>query len=216
MTAHPLAIADASLSRLLAERGAEGIIAVDAVAREQDARVDDLSDEALVEAIGSGTIAALGVLVRRYQDRIRGLAFRMLRNRDEADSVAQDVFLKIHRAAARFEPRARASTWIYRIAVNACNDQLRRRKNRPARLEDVAPPAAEPSPDPLEACETARKVREAVDALPQRQRTALLLHRYDGLSHEEIAEATGWSRSAVESLIVRAYSQLRRELAPLL
>ena len=76
-------------------------------------------------------------------------------------------------------------------------------------------PAAEPGPDPLEADERAARVRRALDTLPERQRTAVLLHRYEGLSHRDVAEAMDATEKAVESLLVRAYARLRGELADL-
>lgn len=173
-------------------------------------------DAELMAALARGETAALGELVRRHQDKARALAFRMLGRWDLADDVAQEAFLRVWRAAPRYRPEAKLTTWLYRIVVNLCHDRHRRAARALAPLtDDVPEPAAEPTPDPLEADERAVRVRRALDALPERQRAAVVLHRYEGLSHREVAEALGATEKAVESLIVRAYAKLRRELADL-
>lgn len=183
---------------------------------ERAAQAPTPTDELLVASIGAGDMDALRQLVQRYQDRVRRLAWRMLRDEHAADDVAQDVFLRVHGAAPRHKPTARVSTWIYQITLNLCRDRLRRSKRRIVSIQDAAiDPPAPSMRDGIDADETARRVRRAVDALPERQRTAVVLHRYEGLAHERIAEVTGWSRSAVESLIVRAYATLRKSLADL-
>lgn len=165
--------------------------------------------------VARGDTGALGVLVRRHQQAALGLARRLLGRQDAAEDVAQEAFLHVYRAARRYRPDARFTTWLYRIVVNLCHDARRRAGRAPAQLIEEAAPAQDPAADPLEADERAERVRRAVGALPERQRTAVILHRYHGLSHREVAQATGWSESAVESLLVRAYATLRRELADL-
>ena len=183
---------------------------------ERAAQAPTPTDESLVASIGAGDMDALRQLVQRYQDRVRRLAWRMLRDEHAADDVAQDVFLRVHGAAPRHKPTARVSTWIYQITLNLCRDRLRRSKRRIVSIQDAAiDPPAPSMRDGMDADETAQRVGRAVDALPERQRTAVVLHRYEGLGHERIAEVTGWSRSAVESLIVRAYATLRKSLADL-
>lgn len=174
------------------------------------------SDADLVKAIGSGDMDALGELVGRHQQKIRALAYRTLGCWDLADDVAQEVFLRVHRSADNYQPKAKVSTWLYRIAVNLCLDVLRRSKRAPDRLPgDVNLPVAV-GPDPLETSERVEIIRHAVADLPDRQRIVLNLHRYEDLSHQEITEVTGWSQSAVESLLVRAYANLRKSLAKLI
>lgn len=172
---------------------------------------DDLPDSLLVQAIADGHLDALEPLVRRHQDHVRRLAYRFLGEWSDADDVAQDAFLRVVRAAPRYEPTARFTTWLHRIVMNLCLDARRRR----GRFAAGDPPdgPADPPPDALERDETVRRVREALGGLPERQRTAVILHRYAGHSHREIAEVTGWSESAVESLLVRGYANLRRVLA---
>lgn len=176
---------------------------------------DGPSDAALMAGIASGDIGALGVLVRRHQSAALAMAYRILGRWDQAEDVAQDAFLRVHRAAASYIPSAAFTTWLYRIVVNLCQDVLRKRRGEiepPGDLSNgktVGPEAA------LGRSERVEAVRRAVTALPERQRIAVVLHRYTGLSHAEIAESTGWTVSAVESCLVRAYARLRECLADL-
>jgi len=172
------------------------------------------SDAELMAAVAGGRTAALEELVRRHQESVMAVAYRFLGRWDLAEDVAQDVFVRIHRAAADYRPEAKFTTWLYRIIVNRCLDLKRRESRRPVSMADMpADPPGDAPPDPIDARETAGRVRQAVGDLPDRQRTAVVLHRYDGLSHREIAEITGWSESAVESLLVRGYAGLRDALA---
>jgi len=174
------------------------------------------SDAELMRAVAEGDMAALGELVRRHEKKAFALACRLLAQPDAAEDVTQEAFLHVHRAARRYRPEARFTTWFYRIVVNLCLDAKRRIKRAPARLAVYGLAAdAQTDHDQLEATERAERVRQAVDHLPERQRTAVVLHRYMQLSHRDIAEVTGWSVSAVESCLVRAYAQLRQELRDL-
>ena len=172
-----------------------------------------LNEESLMASLAAGDMEALGELVRRHQEKAFALAYRMLERRDLAEDVAQEAFLQVHGAAKRYRPDAKFTTWLYRIVVNLCLDAKRRGRRAPAHLENGADRHAQAPSDPIEASERVKLVRRAVDALPERQRTAVILHRYQDLSHQEIAQATGWSESAVESLLVRAYASLRQALA---
>jgi len=172
-------------------------------------------DAELVAAVGAGDMAALGELVHRHQDKAVGLAYRVLGRWDSAEDIAQEAFLRVHRSARRFKPKAKFTTWLYRIVVNLCLDLRRRDARAPVAMPERLDLAAPRGDDELEARERGEIVRAAVAELPRRQRVVLALHRYQGLSHREVAEATGWSASAVESLLVRAYARLRTRLARL-
>lgn len=159
---------------------------------------------------------ALGELVRRHQTNALALAWRTLGQWDQAQDVVQEAFLRVYRAAGRFRPEAKFSTWLYRIILNLCRDQLRRSSRAPASLDTNLLPDCRHEPlRRMEREELAGRIQRAVHALPNRQRTAVILHRFQRLSHSEVSEATGWSVSAVESLLVRAYQRLRRDLADL-
>ena len=182
-----------------------------------ESRLNQPSDEQLVQAVGRGDQGALRALLERYQNPLRRLARHMLQDLAGADDAVQDAFVKVFRAASRFKPTGSAASWLYRITMNVCRDRLRRRKHQPISLDQLAvQPAANDQPDAMEVNETIQQVQAALAQLPERQRTVVLLHRYEGFTHQQIAETTGWSRSAVESLLVRAYEHLRKTLSHLI
>ncbi|MCY2953526.1 MAG: sigma-70 family RNA polymerase sigma factor [Planctomycetota bacterium] len=157
-------------------------------------------------------MSALAILVKRHQDLARRVACRFTGRWDVADDMAQDAFLRLYRRAASYKPTAAFSTWLYRIVVNLCLDHAKR--PRLAALPDE-PTCASTSPAPDEALrrqESIDAVRREIAALPERQRIALVLHRFERLDHAQIAQSTGWTESAIESLLVRAYAQLRQRL----
>lgn len=169
---------------------------------------DPPDDAQLLAAVAAGNMPALAELVCRHQANVLSLAYRMLSRWDLAEDVAQEAFLRVLRAAGQFEPKARFTTWLYRIVVNLCLDVRRRMRQAPISLPETVA-SAKPE-DPVEIEERASLVRSAVAELPERQRLVLVLHRYQDLSHRQIADVTGWSESAVESLLVRAYAGVRR------
>ncbi len=172
------------------------------------------NDAELMAHLAKGQTSALGELARRHQNRVLEIAFRTLGHWDLAEDVAQETFLRVYRAAKHYRPHAKFTTWLYRIVVNLCLDEQRRRAKGAASLESVAsegPPVSHA--DLAEKKEIAELVRTAVQELPERQRMAIVLYRYEGLSHAQISEITGWSQSAVESLLVRANANLRAKLA---
>lgn len=172
------------------------------------------SDVDLMTRLGAGEIAALGLLAERHQGHVVSLAYRLLGDWHRAEDVAQETFLRVHQAARHYRPQARFTTWLYRIVYNLSIDEQRKAASRPAsRAVPQAGVEGASASDAAERTELARLVRQAVSDLPERQRRAVILHRYEGLSHDEITTVTGWSRSAVESLLVRAYENLRKSLA---
>ncbi len=178
---------------------------------------DDESDEELMRRLAAGDTAALTPIVQRHQERVIRLAQRFLGRADLAEDVAQDAFVKLYRSAAMYQPEARFTTWLYRLVANLCWD--RRRGLARARRREQEHDGAATVPDAataMEADERTQRVRAAVAALPDRQRLAVILHRYHELSHKDIATVTGWSVSAVESCLVRAYATLRERLADLM
>ncbi len=164
--------------------------------------------------VGQGSRDALGVLYQRHQANVIGLAYRFLGRWDVAEDVAQDVFVRVWRAAATFRPDARFTTWLYRVAANLCWDR-RRQAAREIDLRSAAPTPAtgDAALATLESQDRVARVRQAVGALPDRQRLAVILHHYHGLSHNQIADVTGWSQGAIESCLVRAYASMRKSLS---
>lgn len=174
---------------------------------------DQITDEALMSAVSAGDLAALGQLVERHQARSLRLALRITGDAALAEDVTQEAFLRVHRAARRYQPRARFTTWFHRIVVNLCWDH-RRKWREGSDLVPERPDDRSAGPeDSLEQAETRAAVRQAVLALPARQRLAVVLHRFEGRTMRQVAGITGWSESAVESCLVRAYRQLRKDLA---
>ena len=206
-------------------RGSKGAVAAKIPqAGETDA------DWGLLARAGGGDGDAFTALVERHQERLIGLCARCLGDREEARDAAQEVFLKAFRHAERVEPRGRFFTWLYRIAINHCLNQVRRRRivrffsfqgmgaggDGGGRLEGTADAAFDPAdggPDAETALlsrERWRVTRERLERLPENQRVVLLLARFEGLSGREIAETLGITEGAVESRLVRAM----RRLAP--
>lgn len=160
-------------------------------------------DAELMRRVSLGDREAFHSIVRRHQDRVLGLAARFA-SPSEAEDIAQEVFLSVYRSASRFRGDATFQTWLYRIVVNTCLNWKRRAKAVPF------PDNAEPQAPEEDLSDIALRVREAIARLPDRQRVAVLLHRFEGMSYRQVAEAMGLSEEAVESLLARAYRALRR------
>jgi RNA polymerase sigma factor (sigma-70 family) len=171
-------------------------------------------DAELVARVGEQDQAAVRTLVARKLPRLLALATRMLGDRMEAEDVAQEAFVRIWKQAPRWkEGEARFDTWIHRVALNLCYDRLRGRRDDPvADLPDEADPRALPDQQ-LEARVRDERVREALAALPARQREALVLNYYQELSNIEAAALMGITVDALESLLARARRNLRAQLA---
>ena len=174
---------------------------------------DISNDTELMTRLAKGDMSALGDIARKHQDKVLSLSYRVLGDWHRAEDVAQETFLRVYRAANHYKPKARFTTWLYRIVINLCFDEQRKRAKAAAPLEDADPAVlAKSDCNAAQRKEVVESVKTAVNELPERQRIAVILHRYDGLSHAEIAEVTGWTTSAVESLLVRAYANLREKL----
>jgi len=182
---------------------------------------DDAEDVRLMSLAGAGDMAAFEQLVERHQRLVIGTVGRMLGTNSDAEDIAQQVFVRVWKNANRYEPRAKFTTWLLKITRNLVFNELRRRSRHPAvPLQSEADEEERPlkdehaiSPDDslLE-----RELRDAVDAaiaqLPETQRMAVILRRYEELSYEEIAETLEQSVSAVKSLLFRARTELRENL----
>lgn len=177
------------------------------------------SDEELVEACQAGEASAFDVLVGRWEDRIRGAAYRILGSEDEARDVAQEAFLNAYRGLTGFKREARFSSWLYQIATNLCRDRLRRRKSRPQvsleALEEAGPVIAETRPGAHERLlerDLAESVRRAIHMLPEEQREVVILKEYQELTFLEIAQALDVPVSTVKTRLYRGLVQLRLRL----
>jgi RNA polymerase sigma-70 factor (ECF subfamily) len=174
---------------------------------------DKNNENELMNRLASGDMEALGELVKRHQDRVLSVAYRFLNDWTKSEDIAQETFLRVYKAAGKYTPEAKFTTWLYRIVSNLCLDERRRQSKAPASIEQAGSVATNGSEvDTADRKETIETVKKAVLELPDRQRLAVILHRYENLSHDQICEATDWTKSAVESLLVRAYANLREKL----
>jgi RNA polymerase sigma-70 factor (ECF subfamily) len=187
-----------------------------------------IPDTELMLRLQAGCLESMSLLSERHWDRLVVFIQGIVRNRAAAEELAQETFLRVYLSRGRYEPTARFSTWLYRIATNRALNFLR--DNRSAALVsslDEAMPegTARQIPDraaaPEEALQAAQRqqilrslVQEALEGLPERQRHAVILHRYEELSYEEIGRRLGCSVPSVKSLLWRAYSTLRLRLEP--
>ena len=184
------------------------------------------SDFALMQRVRDGEEDAFRELVERHQRAVINVIYRSLGDAWEAEDLAQRVFLQVYRSAARYQPTARFTTWLFTIVHNTIRNEHRRRIRHAAdSLEALAQPAdsegtGQQLPDPgardpaaeVVHRELQERIQEAIGRLPEQQRTAVLLCRYEGLAYEEIAQVLGCSVSAVKSLLHRARESLKEEL----
>jgi RNA polymerase sigma-70 factor, ECF subfamily len=168
---------------------------------------------ALIARVADGDVRAYRELVDRYLPGIHNFAARLLGNRAEAEEVCQETFLRLWNKAGSFVPHAKPATWLYRIAHNLAVDRLRSRREvaAPAVLED-APASGRPSVA-LSRKRVALAVQAALAELPERQRAALELVHYQGMTSAEAAEVLGVNVRALESLLARGRRKLREVLA---
>jgi RNA polymerase sigma-70 factor (ECF subfamily) len=172
-------------------------------------------DSHLLDGLRRGDPRAFEALVIAYQHRIFGVALRMLRNRAEAEEIAQEVFLRVHRAVEGFRGAAKLSTWLYAIASRLCLNRLasgERRRVREGeetltRLAGDADPAAHVEREELESA-----LHRAIAELPEDRRLVVVLRDLEGLAYEEIAEALDLPLNTVRSRLHRARVDLKEKL----
>lgn len=182
----------------------------------------EVQDHELVEKAHRGDVEAFRELVERYGTKVFKTAFRITGNRQSAEDVVQETFLRIHRRLGRFDHRAKFGTWLYRIATNCAIDHVRKEQRRAARalMENDQGLDGMTSPEPradrlLHSAEIGQAVRRVLDELSQRERTAFVLRHYEGRSISEIAEILGIRGNACKSTIFRAVQKLRAALEPI-
>ncbi len=193
----------------------------------QGAAVDP--DVALMLALKKGDESAFTELVHRHQQRVTALIYRFVADDAEAEDLAQEVFLRVYRTRHRYQPRARFSTWLYRIAANMSLNALRSRSRRSSinvpltfdseetqegkTSEYVADTRSARPSEGMETSEVRRRVRKAIDRLPENQKVAVILNKFENMSYEDIAAVMGCSTMAVKSLLARARTNLRDHLS---
>ena len=170
------------------------------------------SDLDQITRAAAGERQAVSALVNRYSPGVLALATRMLADRAEAEDVTQETFIRAWKALPTWEPRAKFSTWLHRVALNLCYDRLRkRRESTMAELPEQVDMALRPD-DALDQSERVRAVEGAIAALPERQAAALTLCALQDHSQADAAEIMEISVEALESLLARARRTLRTVL----
>ena len=186
-------------------------------------------DAALMLRVKRGDMQAFEELADKYKQPIVNMMYRMLHDFDEAEDLAQNVFVRVYQSAGRYEVSAKFSTWIFTIARRLCLNEIRRRGRHPAESlessqsdsEEHAPRQFEDvksssPPDAFLQGELIQKIEEALAQLPEKQRLAIALCRQEELSYDEIAKVVGCSVPAVKSLIHRGRETLKDKLKPYL
>ncbi|MCE9610807.1 MAG: sigma-70 family RNA polymerase sigma factor [Chthoniobacter sp.] len=188
---------------------------------ERDAAAQDLAWMARVK---QGDETALQALIEAHQHRIIGTVAKMLGDSGDAEDIAQQVFIRVWKSAARYEPTAKFTTWLFKITRNLVFNELRRRKRHPAQSLDAA--AFHDDDRPMQVADHTVKapdtsvldeemqaaIQRAIDELPETQRMAVILRRYDDIPYEEIGEILDLSVPAVKSVLFRARTELREKL----
>ena len=188
----------------------------------------ELSDEEVMERCAQGSEAAFRSLVSRYRSRIMNLVCRFINDRDRAEEIAQEVFLRVFRNRERYRKSGKFSTWIFTIAVNLTKNEIRSRVRHKGTFsldaleeetggQGLPFPDSNPLPDEdLNAGEIRTKVAEALRKLPPRYREAVVLRDVEGLSYEEVGQILRIPGGTVRSRINRARMMLKERLKPYL
>ena len=186
-------------------------------------------DAALMLRVRDGDREAFETLVEKYKQPVVNLIYRTLPDATEAEDIAQHAFVQVYKSAHRYQPAAKFSTWLFTIARNLCLNEIRRRSRHPADSLDATSMENEDQPlhqyedrkgfsppDAVLQAELEEKIDAALNALPEKQRTALMLCRQEDVSYEEMAKILDCSLSATKSLIHRARETLKSQLKPYL
>jgi RNA polymerase sigma-70 factor (ECF subfamily) len=185
------------------------------------------SDIQLMLAVKAGDEASFELLLRKYRTPLVNFLYRMVRDTAMAEDLAQEVFLRVYRAREQYAPSAKFTTWMFRIATNLALNA--RRDGRRRQLEVSMDQSTDDGERDAPALEIANgqptiehelvaqvrisAIRQAVEALPEKQRAAVLMHKYQEMDYDQIAKALGCSEAALKSLLFRAYETLRVQLA---
>ena len=186
---------------------------------------ESLTDAEVMLKVKAGDDAAFGFLVQKYRRPMVSFMYRMAHNSAAAEDLAQEVFLRVYRSRTGYEASAKFTTWLYRIATNlAMNFTRDTRHERPENQVSLDEPAEEDAPrvdvadqglnaeQNLLRRERMQEIRKRVQSLPERQRLAVVMHKYQAMDYKQIAEVLKLSESATKSLLFRAYETLREQL----
>lgn len=180
-------------------------------------------DAELMVRVREGDSASFALLLERHRVPIIHFIYRMVSNQAIAEELAQEVFLRVYRSRASYEPTAKFTTWLFRIATHLALNWIRDRRNEKGQeslddpIEEGVPRQVADRDLTVEQCmirqAKMREIRQAIDTLPAKQKAAVLMHKYQELEYSQIAGVLGCSESAVKSLLFRAYESLRSRLA---
>jgi RNA polymerase sigma-70 factor (ECF subfamily) len=181
--------------------------------------------------VKAGDEQSFALLLHRYRTPLVNFLYRMVRNREQAEDLAQEVFIRVYRARADYVPSAKFTTWLFRIATNLALNSVRDTRHQRMEVSLDAPVTVNSEDGDERPIDVAEKnpnieehlvqeaqrdmIRHSIDKLPEKQRAAVLLHKYQDLDYGEISKILECSESALKSLLFRAYETLRVELAPL-
>ena len=180
-------------------------------------------DAQLMLRVREGDDTSFALLLERHRGPVVHFLFRMVQNQAVSEELAQEVFLRVYRSRATYEPTAKFTTWLFRIATHVALNSIRDRKKEKGHEsldEEMLDGLERQVADRQQTVEQEmvhevrlREVRQAIEALPAKQRAAVLMHKYEGLDYGQIAGVLSCSESAVKSLLFRAYESLRGRLA---
>jgi RNA polymerase sigma-70 factor (ECF subfamily) len=189
------------------------------------------TDVQLMLDVKAGDEQSFALLLHRYRTPLVNFLYRMVRNREQAEDLAQEVFIRVYRARADYVPSAKFTTWLFRIATNLALNSVRDTRHQRMEVSLDAPVTVDTEDGDGRPLDVAEKnpnieehlvqeaqrdmIRHAIEKLPEKQRAAVLLHKYQELDYGEISKILECSESALKSLLFRAYETLRVELAPL-
>jgi RNA polymerase sigma-70 factor (ECF subfamily) len=209
--------------RLLEPRLLENLQATEN--RPTTSEFDQMDDAAIMLELRAGNMAGFDFLIQKYRKPIVHFMYRMVHNQAVAEELAQEVFLRVYRSRETYRAEARFSNWLYRIAknlgVNHARDTRHERTASTVYLDETdsetgtTPDVADATPSAesnLLRRERLNAIRQHVIALPERQRMAVLMHKYEGLDYKQIGDVLKLSESATKSLLFRAYQTLREKL----
>lgn len=196
-----------------------------AEARHAPSAFGQMDDAAIMLSVRDGNMAGFDYLIQKYRKPIIHFMYRMVHNQAIAEELSQEVFLRVYRSRETYRAEARFSTWLYRIAtnlgVNYARDTKRERTASTVYLDEndsetgMTPDVADTTPSAearLVQRERLNAIRQHVLALPERQRMAVLMHKYEGMDYKQIGDVLKLSESATKSLLFRAYQTLREKL----
>ena len=182
-------------------------------------------DAQLMLRVREGDDTSFALLLERHRGPVVHFLYRMVQNQPVSEELAQEVFLRVYRGRARYEPTAKFTTWLFRIATHLALNWLRdgrKEKGQESLSDDFREGLERQVADRQPNVEQEllyqvrlQEVRGAIEELPPKQRAAVIMHKYEGLEYSQIAKALGSSESAVKSLLFRAYETLRARLAHL-